>query len=624
MAEEIKKDVIIDFQTKGADKAEKTTKTINKETSELDNNAKKSNKSFTKLSKGGLKNFTSGLKAVGGALKALGIGLLLGLVAKLTDVLSRNQKVVDAVSTVFETLNIFINQIITAFTNAYDRITETTDGFDAMKKVVGGLITIALTPLKQLFNGIKLAVQEARLAWEQSFFGDGDQSTIDELNASIKETKQDIKDTGEEAIKAGKQVKDNIGEAVAEVVNGAKTTVNELSKVSISAAKAQAEQLVNIRNEAEIAAAEIEKSIFKSQLAAEKQRQIRDDETKSIEERKQANEELGRILEQQQKNELALAQTRLDAAQQEVEAGNTSTQAKVAVINAEKELLDVKERIAGFESEQQLNRNALERERLEGINAQKEAENALLFEKQRINAQEIEDERTRLETLKEIAEEEREFELQRLQEKIESTNKGTQARIDAEIEFAQRKFELDQQVAEQDKKLNDTKDKIKDAEVKAEQSKQKTLQKLGEEGIQAGAQALGLGKEFAIVKTLFETFQSARSAFNTQLIPGDPTSLPRAIGAAAFATVSGLADVASIKAIKTPSVAGAGGSGGASGGGATPPAPPAFNLVGGGATSSITQTENITDDSPVQAVVVSREMTSQQQADANAEQQSTF
>src|SRR6056297_1010659 len=100
MAEEIKKDVIIDFQTKGADKAEKTTKTINKETSELDNNAKKSNKSFTKLSKGGLKNFTSGLKAVGGALKALGIGLLLGLVAKLTDVLSRNQKVVDAVSTV--------------------------------------------------------------------------------------------------------------------------------------------------------------------------------------------------------------------------------------------------------------------------------------------------------------------------------------------------------------------------------------------------------------------------------------------------------------------------------------------------------------------------------------------
>jgi hypothetical protein len=60
------------------------------------------------------------------------------------------------------------------------------------------------------------------------------------------------------------------------------------------------------------------------------------------------------------------------------------------------------------------------------------------------------------------------------------------------------------------------------------------------------------GKLAASAATAITTFQSAQAAFAAQQIPGDPSSLPRGIAAAAIATASGLANLVKINKTQVP------------------------------------------------------------------------
>jgi len=607
-----------DEAVKEVNKLNKATEKVNDQTSEL---TKGGEKGFNKLGKSAdssskaVGTVSKGFNVLGTAMKAAGIGLVVALVAKLTQAFSRNQKIMDGVNAVFETVNIVMSEVVNAVTDAFNAANDATGGFDALSKVMQGLLTLAVTPLKVGFFSIKLGIQEAQLAFEKSYFGDKDPKAIKELNESIKETRKSLLDTGLDAIEAGKQVVENFSEAVGEVSTLATETTSKISEISISAAKAQADALVEARKQAEINEALIEKSIFKSQLSAERQRQIRDDETKSFAERKAANEELGRILEEQQENELKLAQQRLSAAEEEVAAGDTTTAAKVAVINAEKELLDIKERIAGFESEQQLNRNALNREEKEAIDAQKEALSQLDFEKKRAAAEEIENERARLEALKLIAEEERAFEIQRLEQKLNDTAVETQARIDAETELAERKFELNQKVKESEKDLADfqsktIEEKLKDEKVLRDQTIALTAQTFGSIASILGEQSKA-GKAFAVAQALINTFQGISA--------GVALGFPLAIPAVAFAASTGFKSVKDILSTNVTSPSANGGGSATSPQAATPQLAqaPQFDLVGDAGVNQISETLNSQSNRPQRSYVVSSEMESQAQLERN-------
>ena len=125
------------------------------------------------------------VKGVGLAFKALGIGLIVALVAKLTEAFGKNQKIANAVSATFETIAIVFNQVFEALVNVYESVSQSSENFDALGKVIKGLLTVAITPLKLGFFAIKLTIQEAQLAWEKSFFGDKDPKTIKDLNEAI-------------------------------------------------------------------------------------------------------------------------------------------------------------------------------------------------------------------------------------------------------------------------------------------------------------------------------------------------------------------------------------------------------------------------------------------------------
>jgi hypothetical protein len=173
------------------------------------------------------------------------------------------------------------------------------------------------------------------------------------------------------------------------------------------------------------------------------QRQIRDDDTKSIAERIAANNKLGEILQEQQAAQLSLANTRIAAAQAELSANKGSVELQAALISAQNERAGILAQIAGLESEQKVNAIALDKELLELNKARTASEQQLATDRQKASADAIKDELQKNIILQQIRDDERKKELDRLQANINATTEGTQARLDAEIEFNTKKQELD-------------------------------------------------------------------------------------------------------------------------------------------------------------------------------------
>jgi hypothetical protein len=604
---------------------------VNNTTKAVDNFSDKSKKDLKAVQKQssktekGVKGIGKGFKILGGAMKAAGIGLIVGLVAKLTGAFLQNQKIMDGINSVFETVNIVFSQLTTAVINIFNSVIKATSGFTALGKVVSGIVTLALTPMKLSFFAIKLALQQAQLAWEKSFFGDKDQNTIEELNKGIAQTKLDIVGVGKDAIDASTDIATNFSKAIDEIGTSVNIATTELGKISVGAAKEQAEALVEARKAAKLASAQQQLLIEKYDQQAEIQRQIRDDDRVGLSERIKANERLNEILEKQQEAQLAQAELSIKAARLELNVNN-NIENQLALTDALAEKQGVLASIEGFRSEQKVNEASLERELLELQNRRTEAESKLSFEKRRAAAEEIEGELKRLERLKEIAVDEREFELTRLQEKINNTNAETQARIDAEIEFAQVKFELDQ-------KLKASSDKITEYNKKKAETDKEIDKKVNESKVQMAQQSLGqIGsllsesaeaqKAVGIATALIDTYKG--------ITAGVALGFPAAIPAVAAAAATGFATVKSILSTKLPTVKGATGGGGASGGtrSAQAVAPqavaPSFNVVGDSGSNQITDAINTQGSKPARAYVVSKDITTQQELDRNTQGNSSL
>lgn len=230
---------------KNVDKLKESLKSTEKEQDNLNESAEEMSDAYGKASKesvkdldkvgdsakkqsrvvGGLKNAVSG---VGTALKALGIGLIIGLVAKFTQVLSENQKVVDFLTNVSNTFGIILSKIVVTFQEAFTRVSDLTGGFDALVKVVGGSLRIAFNGLKLTVLALQIGFKELKLAYENVF---GDDEGVVKATKALIELRNKVTDTIKDTADAGKQVYNNIGEAVSEVVTG----VTEIAKTGVKA-----------------------------------------------------------------------------------------------------------------------------------------------------------------------------------------------------------------------------------------------------------------------------------------------------------------------------------------------------------------------------------------------------
>ena len=597
--------------TSDADKKIKDTnenlKDLNKTAETTSETTSKGVENVGKASKKSTKNvgfLTNGFKKLGFALKAAGIGLVISLVAALGAAFSKNQRFLDAFNTVTETLSIVLSQVANALFDVYDSVSKNKEEFNALGKVLNALLTISVTPLKLAFYGIKLAIQEGQLAWEQSFFGGNDKKKIAELIIGITDTKQAIIDTGKDAIQAGKDYVLNFGEAIIETANIAKKTQEELSKINIKNAKEQAKNIINLQKASELAEAKLAGLTLKYQKDAEIQRQIRDDVRLSIEDRIKANDELGRILEEQTKEELKLANIKLSLAGQQLSVDKNKIENQVAYQQALNEVADVEERITGQKSEQIVNE-------------------ASLLDERKANLQEL---INIGKTEQELAEQEALTKLENQKTLIERTVSDEEQKneflLNAETEYQNTLNDIQ-------KEAKNKRDKIKEEETKKKQEEDAKKIQLEEDVANAkkqiGLRSLALltelagrgskiGKALAITQTTISGIEGVQNAFTTASKSPITTLFP------AYPFIqAGLAGAFSAVQIQKIASSNANGSGGVSGGSSvsqSQPSSPSFNLVQGTGSNQIAQ--SITQDKqPVKAYVVGSDVTTQQQLDRN-------
>ena len=627
--------IIVELEAK-TDKALKGIDNVSKSVEELGKEVSNSNKSTTKSLKGvesASKGVAKGVKAVGTGLKAIGLGLIISALGTLKDLFEQNQKAVDFFSVAFETASIVVGQMVTAFTNVYKSVAKSSENFDALGKVMSGLLTVAITPLKLSFYAIKLAIQEAQLGWEKSFLGDKNPQTIKNLTLDILETKGAIVEVSNEFVGAGKSIVDNFGEAITETTNIAKSVVEEVGKISISTAIKTAKANTELQKSAELAGAMQGLLFEKFDRQAEKLRQIRDEERNTLAERKKANDELLIAVNNAEQAMLSQAKKQLAIANANLKKDSQNIEFKVAQIEALKELAGVEAQIEGLRSEQKSNDLALSREQIELTNTKAESESNLSIERKRFNAELIEDELLRLEKLREIDELEKEQESLRLEAILENANAGTQAKVDAQIAL--------DEFLEQSRQTNITRD-TEIAQAERELSKQKIKDKaMVVDAISQFADAeSGIGKALLIVKqalalqeTLMDikriTFKgieavgSAGVSTAQNVAESSKIGFPQNLITIAGAIAQGIGIVKSVKSAVSKTKAKAGGASASAPSIPTPSIPsiptlpPAFNVVGASNTNQLADAIGGQSQQPTRAYVVSDDVTTAQSMDRN-------
>tara|TARA_R110002012_G_C11676454_1_gene613828 strand:- start:19401 stop:21365 length:1965 start_codon:yes stop_codon:yes gene_type:complete len=637
--------------TSELDGLKKELEEIKGELSEIKDAEKSTGSALGKLSKG--------FSGMGLAMKGLGIGLIVGAFNLLKDIMMQNQAVMDGVAVATETIGVIFNQLVSVITDIFSAVSKSTEGFEGLKQVGLGLLSLVIEPLKLSFYAIKLGIQSAMLAWEDSFLGGGDEGKIKQLTADINETKDALAETRDNIVDAGKQIADNLGEALTEVgsvVSIATDVATEgVKKISIAGAMATGKALADAKKNEELLEVVRQKQQMQSQLDAELQRQIRDDISKTFEERIAANEELGRILDEQLAAEKAIADEKLRIAKLELDTNSDSVELQTAYQQALLEQLDLEERITGQRSEQLTNQNALIDEQKAAI---KELNLASLNEREKEMASLEQDYEAKLElarkagvdTLeieaqhreeKKALEEEWKLEDDELQAEQDAIAKEKQDQIDAEEEARrQTKIQLAREtyamltsmILQQGQQDMDELKAQQDFELKTFKGTDEQLKKLEKkQAKERHKQAIKNWKaEMAvgIANTTMSTAEGVVKAITASAGLG-PFGVALGYLNAAMVLATGLKNIQTIKNSKpsmtppTPSDDGGGGAGGGAGaGGGTEAIADVSNLP------SVTEQFNAQfggqNQEPVQAYVVEQDVTQSQQINTMIEQKSTL
>jgi hypothetical protein len=542
---------------------------------------------------------------------ALGIGIVVQAFQLLKDTFMSNQKVADVFSNVMETISIVFNQVV-------DAVVKGNGEFNALGKVLSGLVTIGLTPIKLGFYGIKLGLQQAQLAWEDSFFGGKDKDKIKQLQADIQETKDNLSGVANEAVDAGKDIYNNFSDAV-----------DGISNISIKAAYEQAQLNTQLEKNAKLATVANQGLIEQYDREAELLRQLRDDTSKSIEERIKANENLGLVLEKQQVAMQENAKTIVLAAQAQYQK-NKNDENAVALQEALNEQAAIDAQITGFKSEQQTNLNSL-------LQEQKDIQNELaLIGKSELETAKIEAEQklqTQIDLItREVAnEEERNALLLEAQRVYEEEVTTLQNEFDAaQVEAA--KVKADELKAIQDK---ETADRIaaKEAQVAIENAKWGLLSQAANvaEQLADKNEAVAIGAVIATQAASIGQIVSSTGLANAKALAASPLTFGQpwvAINSisAGLSIASSVASAAkSIKDIKGSKNSASASSGARiptpRGGGA---ASPSFNIVGQGGTNQLAETIAGQDKQPIKAYVVSGDVTTAQSMERNIVQSASI
>lgn len=368
---------------------------------------------------------------IGNALKSLGI---ITLISKgfefFQQVLGKNQKVADALSTTMNFLTGVFSDLVAFFVDNTDKV---------------------VSFFKDVFQNPTVYVEKLATAIKENLL-ERVKSLVDAYGFLGKIIKNVFQGNFDEAIENAK----NFGKEVVDVFTGVDDSFDKTTKAIGEFTDAagdyfekklkQAKDLTKATNDAVLAEARMLNMVKQTEIAAERLRQKRDDENASIQDRIKANDELAKVLQKGQQQELALVGIRAQKIQNEIALNGTNKELQAELIRLQGERADIEEKYTAFATEQLINRNSLLKEQRDIQKSINENENKLVLDSKKANAELIKDEVAKLEAKKAILEEEAALELKRLQDNINNTNAGTAARAEAEIAFAAKKTEIDNQL----------------------------------------------------------------------------------------------------------------------------------------------------------------------------------
>ena len=618
MAEKIK--VTLEIDDKGG---AKVIDELNDSLNDATKSSKKTAKSVEDAGEAASKS-KGAFSGLGSTLKSgLGIGLVVGALDTLRDGLMENQRVQDLMNTamvvfqgvingVIQVLGPLFDALMKAFRNpkkAWDDLVQAfKDGYDW---VYENIVENLLNRMVILANDAQIAFLKLRKAYNK-FTNDTKeaakiQKDINKLEKENRELQAENIEKNKEIVKVVK----NVGDKVVK-------TFNTIKKATTDAFDNK-EVLANAEYNIERLGILYTGIVEKYDDMAEKQRQIRDNEAKTIDERIAANEELARVLDEGEKKEKANLQSRIGLLQTQQKLLGVTKERQNEILALQQELTGVTSKYTGLRSEQQTNINALDKEAIELQRSLAEGTieaNKIIADS---DAEALDGTLEAFAKRKQALEDEYKSRTELLDTELSQLKEGTQAYVDAVNE----KKVLDSQYAADQKTLRDEMVMFMGEKAEEELEIERELQQGKIDAVMGGLQGLQqllgedskFGKALAVTQAIINTYQGASKALGQGGIFGPI--------AAAGVIASGLAQVRAITQTELPTPP----MGGGGGGGGTPQlAGPSVGIIGGQLDSGAQLQADIAGQmrKPARAYVVGQNVTSQQSLDRHIRQNATL
>jgi hypothetical protein len=569
--------IIIPIEVQGS----KAVKDINKVNDALDNTGK--------AAEGSKKGFGS----LAGLLKGgLGIGAVMSLLDGLGGALMENQKVQDLMNKAMVVFQGVVNGVIEVLEPLFGWLEKV---FKDPVKSIKEFGELVKQNLINRFNGLLELIPKLGKALSLLFKGE-------------------FTEAGKVAVNAFGKVALGIEDTVGAVQKGVEFVEKAAKKISNSTKKAfdNRDALAAAENNLARLSILFQGIVEKYDLMAEKQRQLRDDETLTIQERIKANEELSKVLDEGQRKERENIEARIGIIQMQNNLLGKTKERTNEILSLQQELTGIDAKYAGLKSEQLTNINSLEKEKIELKRAEVEGTleaNKIIADSEAELAAEGMDQFE-----KKMAAIQQEYEARRklLDDEVSQLKEGTQAYVDAQNE----KKVLDAQYTADTKALAKER-----ADYETEQAKLVAENQMSAVmGALSGVQSLvgensKFGKALAVSMAIIDTYSGATKA----LAQGGTFGFIGAAGVIA----SGLANVRAIMQQELPGVEGDSSGGGVS---MTAPTGPNVGIISGQINSSAQLLGSLNNSlsTPPRAYVVGQDVNSQQSLDRHIRQNATL
>jgi hypothetical protein len=537
-----------------------------------------------------------------------GLAIVTAVGDTILEVFTSNQKVVDFFNTSINTIKILFSELAEVVFPVVEKALDSlfTDPVQAIKDFGALVYEYGINLFKQMGN----AIGELGGAIVSFFKGD--------FAKASKQAKEAFSEVVDGVV--------GVEEGGLEIIEKAAERVSKRVKEAIK----EGQKLTALEKAAALADVKRQKIQLEQQRLAELQRQARDDEFASIEDRIKANENLGKILETQYKLEAEQIDKKIAFAQAQYNI-NKTTENAVALAQANLELTDLQERLEGQRSEQKMNYISLLREEKDIERTNTEAYIARLEAQLNLDAELINSERERLNVQLQNIELLKTARIAAIEDELALTKEGTarynelinqraEVEQNSAIETAKIKKDLNQKDIEDRKMVND-------AYMNLAQQSLSALASLSE--LFAGdnearqRKAFQLNKALQIADATMATYTAVVGALGAKGADG-LLPFPVRVANAVAAGVIGAANVAKIAATRfdasespTPDTS-------APDMGSAGSMSPQFNVVGQGGINQLAASVNSRNQQPIQAYVVAGQVTSAQQLARRRARTATF